>query len=105
MREIAPGGLVLGMADAARFDPGLEVAEVALEPGDCLCFYTDGIVESENPLGMEFSQERLAQFLEKQHALPPAELLDALQRRLADFRGGDAAPAGDDLTAIVLRLD
>ena len=47
--------LPLGLGGAC-----LEVSEYALEPGDCVLFFTDGVVEGRSHTGEEFGVDRLA---------------------------------------------
>jgi sigma-B regulation protein RsbU (phosphoserine phosphatase) len=103
VKELDPPGMVLGMAEGARFDALLSHAEEDLASGDLILVYSDGITECENPLGMEFGSERLADFLARAGDPPPQALLDTLYQRLVDFQGG-ADRRGDDCTAIALRI-
>jgi sigma-B regulation protein RsbU (phosphoserine phosphatase) len=48
VQELGQGGLVLGVDPAARY----EIETVALRDGDCLLFYTDGLVDA-----MDFNHE------------------------------------------------
>ena len=59
-----------------------EVVEVALEPGDAVLLYTDGVVDSQGPSGEEFGVERLKDLLEREHlsGRRPAEVLRRLVR-------------------------
>jgi len=49
------GGLVLGVDDTATYP----TEELALEPGDTLCLYTDGVTEARTPEGEEFGYANL----------------------------------------------
>ena len=52
-------GLVLGAMPGAKYRAG----EIALEPGDALYLYTDGVTEQTDPRGELFGEERLQAFL------------------------------------------
>ena len=52
-------GLVLGAMPMAKYKAG----EIALEPGDALYLYTDGVTEQIDPHGELFGEERLQAFL------------------------------------------
>lgn len=54
MRELGPRGVVLG-----RFDSSYESESIALQPGDRIVAYTDGVIEALNARGEAFSEERL----------------------------------------------
>ncbi|HEU5161761.1 MAG TPA: PP2C family protein-serine/threonine phosphatase, partial [Thermoanaerobaculia bacterium] len=49
------GGRILGPTPDATYNRGY----IAVEPGDILCLYTDGIVEAHNEAGEEFGIDRL----------------------------------------------
>ena len=75
---------------------------VELEPGDRLCFYTDGVVESRNEIGELFGDRRLQDCL-KAHGSEPAErLMEYLLADQSEFRG--SAPLGDDVTLMMGEL-
>ena len=77
------------------------VGEVALEPGDMVLFYTDGLTESRRPDGRLFTTERLAEFLERQAGSGEAAP-DTLRRlREAVIERGEGA-LKDDATAMLL---
>ena len=74
---------------------------LALEPGDMVLLYTDGLIEARRPGGELFSVERLADFFEREvangHAAP-----EALRRlREAIIERGEGALT-DDATAVLV---
>ena len=85
-------GLPLGLFVRGEYP----VTRVALERGDSLILYTDGVTEARNPAGIEFGEERLTGCLEG-GAASLATVLSAL----AAFRG--ATPPADDVTLLVIR--
>lgn len=103
VREIEPTGMVLGMADRGRFSSILTDEIVELQSGDTLLLYTDGLTETENPVGIEFGVERVAAHLHKHAGETIQDQLDALQQRLVDFQGG-TDKGQDDLTIIGMQL-
>ncbi|HST51007.1 MAG TPA: SpoIIE family protein phosphatase [Pyrinomonadaceae bacterium] len=72
-----------------------------MEPGDTLFIFTDGLSESRDRSGEEYSAERLSRLLCMHHELLPAALIGACLGDLKDFRAG--TPAHDDLTVMALR--
>ncbi len=73
-----------------------------LEPGDQIIFYTDGITEAASPSGELFEIGRLDQVLG--HCRDNAkELIDAVLQSVEDFTA--AAPASDDRTLVVAKID
>ena len=73
-----------------------------MEEGDVLILYTDGIIETENSTGELFGLGRLCSILNEQHAASPREIVDAVLREVAAFRG--AAPQEDDVAMIVVKI-
>ena len=92
------GGLVLGLLPEARY----ESATVALEPGDLLVLYTDGVSDTENERGEAFTRRRLPGLVASLAGPSAAEVVEAIHRAGAEFRG--SRPLQDDTTVIVLRL-
>ena len=91
-------GLVLGAMPGARYRPG----EIALEPGDAIYLYTDGITEQTDPNGELFGEARLQAFLEDGGFLAHPEACTG-----AVLAGVEAHAAGaeqsDDRTQLLLR--
>lgn len=93
------GGLILGIME----DVELEEDSVALEAGDVLVFYTDGISEATNEHGELFGEERLVELVA---GLPrtltaqaiAGEVLESVSRFLGRVE------AQDDRTLVVLRV-
>jgi len=69
--------------------------------GDTLFLFTDGLSESRDRAGTEYSAERLLRLLCRHHELLPDEMIGACLRDLRAFSGG--APQADDLTVMALR--
>ena len=89
------GGLPLGLGS-----PGHE-AEEALEPGDEIIFYSDGVTEARSPDGTFFGTDRLADLLSRASAggQPPPETLRRLMHSILDHQEGDLH---DDATAVLV---
>jgi sigma-B regulation protein RsbU (phosphoserine phosphatase) len=93
VREIVENGFILGITRAATYTQ----ASVALETGDRLILYTDGIVEARDSAGQMFSEERL-------HALVKetgADLPEATASRIVEAVQAWSKEQDDDLTVIV----
>jgi phosphoserine phosphatase RsbU/P len=91
------GGYPLGVMDDGEYDE----AELQLQPGDQIIFYTDGVTEAANPRGELFGAERLDQVLEN-CSVQASALLDSVLASLDAF--ADGQPADDDRTMIVARV-
>lgn len=96
----APTAMPLGMADLADQPP--EITEHALQPGDQLLLYTDGVVEARSASGEFFGVDRLADFLARALAddLPEPETMRRLVRAILDHQHGQLQ---DDATAMSVR--
>ena len=99
VRAIGATGFPIGMVG----DRNYAVVVDALEPGDTLFLYTDGLIEARNGRDVEFGDERLRDFLRRNRALQPRTLADACLRELGEFLGG--RPHTDDLTLMVVRRE
>jgi serine phosphatase RsbU (regulator of sigma subunit) len=69
---------------------GMAVAEEALQPGDWLALYTDGITEARDVSGAWFGEARLADFLTREIAAgqPPPETVRRLTKAVLDHQDG-----------------
>jgi serine phosphatase RsbU (regulator of sigma subunit) len=83
-------------------DTAVPVASAALEPGDSVLFYTDGVVESHLPGSEQFGIERLADLV-GQHAsdnAEPEEILRLIVRAVLDHQQDALA---DDATIVLFQ--
>ena len=99
--ERLPGnGLALGMFGGATY----ESHQTAIEPGDVLVLFSDGITEAENRAGRAFEdtgvEQVVAQWAERGDA--NTETLGRALLAAAEAHAGDSR-LGDDLTALVLQ--
>ena len=80
------------------------VAEMALEPGDTVVFYTDGMVEGRTRDGEEFGVVRLGDLLEREAASgrPAEEMLRHLVRSVLTHQDGALR---DDATIVLLQWE
>jgi serine phosphatase RsbU (regulator of sigma subunit) len=79
----------------------VEVATAALQGGDRVLFYTDGITESKSADGEPFGGERLADYLVRAtlDGVPVAETVRRLSAHLLRFVGSGLA---DDATMFLI---
>jgi hypothetical protein len=77
------------------------VGEIALEPGDMVLLYTDGLTEARRPSGALFTTERLGEFLERQAGSgdPAPDTLRRLREAIISTREGRLR---DDATALLV---
>jgi sigma-B regulation protein RsbU (phosphoserine phosphatase) len=76
------------------------VAEAELEEGDILGIYTDRVTEVTGKNGEEFGEAGLLNLLRENRDLPPASLLQDIERAVQRFSSGEPV---DDLTLVIAR--
>ena len=97
LKDLTGGNrLPLGLGSAPP-EPAVE----AMEPGDWLLLYTDGVIEARNPEGELFGIERLISLIERQAAsdLSAAETLRRLGHHIVAYQDG---PLHDDATMMLV---
>jgi phosphoserine phosphatase RsbU/P len=99
VRRLETGGVVLGLFGGAVF----EEETVALQPGDAIVLFSDGVTEAFNAAGEDFGDERLLAGIDAHRGKPPQALLEALLGEVRAFCGD--APQSDDITMVVVRFD
>jgi sigma-B regulation protein RsbU (phosphoserine phosphatase) len=84
--------------------PGITYDEVTLglQKGDLFVFYSDGISEAANDAGVEFGTRRLCAVISEHRSQSSREIVDAIFKEVALFRGSRAQ--GDDMTAVAVRM-
>ena len=98
VRKLSAQGFVLGIMP----DEVYTEREVVLEPGDKICFYTDGIMEARNEIGELFGLDRLMEYL----ALHGRESAEEILRNILFFQRAFSGTESldDDLTAVVVEM-
>jgi sigma-B regulation protein RsbU (phosphoserine phosphatase) len=76
--------------------------EIALEPGDLLILFTDGVSEAENPAEEEWGEDALVAAARTCNGLPPVESIARIMRAADNFAAG--APQHDDMTLVVAKV-
>jgi sigma-B regulation protein RsbU (phosphoserine phosphatase) len=76
---------------------------VAIEPGDLLLFFSDGITEARNAAGEFFTAERLVEYVRSHSGLEPAALVEAIRAEVFVFSA--CARPSDDLTSVAIRVE
>ncbi len=90
-------GILVGWDPDAAYGEGA----VALEPGDLLVAYTDGVTEARDAAGADFGEERLTELVRALRREGAPEVLAAVRGALDEFVGG--AAVHDDCTLVVAR--
>jgi len=96
LRKLHTSGMPVGMLEEVQF----QVVQMALESGDKIVIYSDGLTEAENAAGEFFDTERLRAVLREHAALGAAELHKKLLSTVDAFVEGGVVR--DDITALVL---
>jgi sigma-B regulation protein RsbU (phosphoserine phosphatase) len=84
--------------------PGARVQRRPLQAGDLVVWYTDGVVEAQDPSGAPFGDRRLQHLLKKldRQRLTPPVVHDLVLRGVAVHRAG--RPLADDETLVVAQV-
>ncbi|HUR80935.1 MAG TPA: PP2C family protein-serine/threonine phosphatase [Thermoanaerobaculia bacterium] len=90
VRELGPHGVLLGRFAVTSYDS----ESLALQPGDRIAAFTDGIIEARNARDEAFGEERLHALL-RTGATPDAVVDDVLRWRAKD---------ADDLTIVIVEV-
>jgi sigma-B regulation protein RsbU (phosphoserine phosphatase) len=96
--ELRCGGPVIGAFDECRY----EQETIALQSGDILIAYTDGVSEAFNGAGEEFGEARLREMASVSAHLSAQELTDRIIDEVRDWSGD--TPQFDDLTLVVMKV-
>jgi sigma-B regulation protein RsbU (phosphoserine phosphatase) len=99
VQALSAQGFMLGIIPDEQY----REKSVQLEPGDRLCFYTDGLVEARNGMGEGYGTDRLQNSLCEHGRLNAGALTEALLADQRAFRGGLAL--SDDMTLVVGELN
>jgi phosphoserine phosphatase RsbU/P len=96
--ELDAEGLILGVKRDVEFqEPSL-----AIESGDLLLLYTDGIIEAEGPGGELFGTQRLKGTLAREYRKSAAGIIAAVLDAVGAFAG--VTSFRDDITMLVLKF-
>jgi sigma-B regulation protein RsbU (phosphoserine phosphatase) len=94
-------GMALGMVPPEIFDITIRDKTVAFTKDDALILYTDGVTESVNASGEEYSGERLMNALETHGNGSAQSILNQVMDSVHRFSGDEGQP--DDLTLIAVK--
>ncbi|HEX3747533.1 MAG TPA: SpoIIE family protein phosphatase [Bryobacteraceae bacterium] len=94
---LEPTGTVVGAFPFAVY----EERTVAMEHGDMLVAYTDGLVEPENAYGEMFGEERLTELLLKYNSADSSEIIARAMEAVVQWTG--SLELQDDMTMVVAR--
>ncbi|WP_162179846.1 PP2C family protein-serine/threonine phosphatase [Bryobacter aggregatus] len=90
-------GMVVGAFPFAKYGE----SEVALEPGDFLLLYTDGISEPQNDYGEMYGEDRLIELVKRNVHLSDQGIIEAVMAAVEQWTG--SPDLQDDMTLLIAR--
>ena len=100
---VAPDGLIAGLAGfEQRFETLIEEETHAIEAGDLVALYTDGVTEAMNTSEEQFGEQRLVRALEEHRGADVAAVREEVLGGVSRFVG--AARQHDDMTVVLLKV-
>lgn len=97
VERLSRTGFCLGMFPGAKF----EVGSIRIKPGNALCLFTDGIIESRNKDREEYGEERLIAQLKSK---PGQSARETGERIVADVQAySQSEDPEDDMTIVVIK--
>ena len=99
---LKPPGLGIGLEKGDVFERVLAEESFALQQGDTIIIYTDGLTEARNTKDEEFGEDRLTELIKARPFDSAEELLQRIKSGYFAFTG--RAEAHDDLTCMVIRV-
>ena len=98
VERLSSGGIILGIIKSEEpYDEGT----VALDIGDSIILFTDGVTEAMNASGSELGEEPLLRLSANRSRLSASEMVNTLVDAVNTHSTG--APQSDDVTLVVLR--
>ncbi|MBN1674142.1 MAG: SpoIIE family protein phosphatase [Kiritimatiellae bacterium] len=97
-------GIAIGMLDPDTFDAALDENRTALQPGDMVVGYTDGVTEAMDQRQHEWGVLNLIKTIQitAMDREDVAHLVANVQRKLLQFAGN--TPQYDDMTLVAMRI-
>ena len=97
--RLSTGGIVAGIFA----HPEYEEERIPLQKGDVVTFYTDGVVEAENPQGDQFGEEQLEELVQTNAFLTADDIRALILDEVSDWIEG--REQRDDVTVVILKVD
>ncbi|HZS48789.1 MAG TPA: PP2C family protein-serine/threonine phosphatase [Blastocatellia bacterium] len=94
--KLDKGGLPLGILPNYDY----QVGEIALQPGDLMVLYSDGITEASNIDDVEFGEKRLAAIIDANCSEPLPEIQRRVLLAVQEWSGDEQE---DDMTLLLMR--
>jgi serine phosphatase RsbU (regulator of sigma subunit) len=100
--SLNPPGICLGIDTGRGFSACLREKTVAVERGDVLLLYSDGITEAVNSSSKLFELSRLKSALKETAHFPAPKIITGIHQRLDEFV--DAEELHDDMTMVAIKM-
>ena len=97
-RELGGSGMALGVDDEWLYQ---EYQQACCTGNEIILIGTDGIWETENPMGERFGKERLRQIIRQWRRSSSSEMIEAVLSAITDFR--QTSVQADDITLVVIK--
>jgi sigma-B regulation protein RsbU (phosphoserine phosphatase) len=97
IERLERGGSALGVFAGMKF----EEEERAFEPGDVLVVYTDGLVESRDPVRRQFGLDALSDAAVRARSDDASRIRERILEAMAEHCAG--VPPTDDVTLVVVK--
>jgi phosphoserine phosphatase RsbU/P len=94
---LTPTGPAIGLVQ----NPNYKSAEIQYHSGDVIVLYTDGLVEARDDRGDELGENRLVEFIDKNHHLTAEACLSSLLETVKGLSG----KLHDDVTVMVIKIE
>lgn len=99
VKKYRTGDVALGLKRDAVF----QSQKIQFTSGDVFIFLSDGLIETVNAIGEEFSIDIISELLKNYIDRTPKALYDLLNNSANDFR--DQLPQRDDVTIVVVKMN
>jgi sigma-B regulation protein RsbU (phosphoserine phosphatase) len=97
IKRLKKGGIVLGIMPECVF----EDETVAIQPGDILVLYSDGVIDAQNIKKERFGEERLTDLLQNNRSKSAQDIIDAVVDAVNIFSHN--LQQSDDITMVVVK--
>jgi sigma-B regulation protein RsbU (phosphoserine phosphatase) len=92
-------GMPLGVEPASVYPNS---PPIALEPGDLVFFFTDGVIDTFSADDIQFSVQRALETVGAHRQAAPRQIVEALFRTISDFSRNRQL---DDMTAVIIKVE
>jgi sigma-B regulation protein RsbU (phosphoserine phosphatase) len=99
MTNLSTGGIIVGIMPGAQYDE----STIAINPGELLVLFSDGITEAINSAEEEFGDGRLTEIVLNNRKESAEKIIDIIFKEVKSFIG--SSPQMDDMTLVVIKRE